>query len=153
MRVEVIAGAHGYSNVEPRSQWPRAAVRNNDLGRHCWVRVIKSTVPLHYSYKRNNLLTSSPVIWREEHLWNFSVLQRVDVSNFLRAEDTFHTKLSVLCLHCHYALLNKQTSEQSQQDVCIQAVEIRPLPPYVVVTLSLTSLSDSTWRHAGGGEV
>jgi hypothetical protein len=27
------------------------------------------------------LLTSSPVIWRQEHLWNFSVLQRVHLSN------------------------------------------------------------------------
>jgi hypothetical protein len=37
----------------------------------------KSTIPLSRSYERSNLLTSPPVIWREKHLWNYSVLQRV----------------------------------------------------------------------------
>jgi hypothetical protein len=27
------------------------------------------------------VLTSSPVIWRNEHIWNFSALQRVHISN------------------------------------------------------------------------
>jgi hypothetical protein len=29
------------------------------------------------------LLTSSLVMWREEHFWNFSVLQRVHLSNLV----------------------------------------------------------------------
>jgi hypothetical protein len=34
------------------------------------------------------LLTSSPVMWREEHLWNFSVLERVHLSNLVNKELT-----------------------------------------------------------------
>jgi hypothetical protein len=30
-----------------------------------------------------SLLTASPVLWRKEHLWNFSVLQRVHISNLI----------------------------------------------------------------------
>jgi hypothetical protein len=33
-----------------------------------------STLPLGRGYHRSNLLTSPPVLWREDHLWNFSVL-------------------------------------------------------------------------------
>jgi hypothetical protein len=29
------------------------------------------------------VLTSSPVMWHKEHLWNFNVLQRVHVSSVL----------------------------------------------------------------------
>jgi hypothetical protein len=29
------------------------------------------------------LLTSTPVTWREEHLWNFCVLQRLHLSNLV----------------------------------------------------------------------
>jgi hypothetical protein len=30
------------------------------------------------------LLSSSPVMWREEHLWNISVLQRVHLSDLVQ---------------------------------------------------------------------
>jgi hypothetical protein len=43
----------------------------------------KSIVPLRSGCQRSNLLTSPSMIWREEHLWTFSVLQRVHLSNLV----------------------------------------------------------------------
>jgi hypothetical protein len=39
------------------------------------------------------LLTSSPVLWRKEHLLNFSVLQSVHVSNFVNIIFHLHLRL------------------------------------------------------------
>jgi hypothetical protein len=43
----------------------------------------KSTVPLTCGYQRSYLLTSPPMMWREEHLWHFNVLQGVHLFNLI----------------------------------------------------------------------
>jgi hypothetical protein len=37
------------------------------------------------------LLTSSPVMWDGEHFWNFTVLQRIHLSNFIYNREVRHT--------------------------------------------------------------
>jgi hypothetical protein len=44
-------------------------------------RVIQGRNSFEPWFSRSNLLTSPPVMWRDEHLWNVSVLQRVHLSN------------------------------------------------------------------------
>jgi hypothetical protein len=47
------------------------------------IRVKKSTVPLSCGYQWSNLLMSPPMMWHEEHLLNFSVLQKEQLSNIV----------------------------------------------------------------------
>jgi hypothetical protein len=68
-----------------------AHCKNSDLRYHCCLcytlRVRSDLSPqfaLSRGYQRSELLTSPPVFWHEEHLWNFGVLQRVHLSNLVR---------------------------------------------------------------------
>jgi hypothetical protein len=46
-------------------------------------------VPLSRGNQRSNLLTPPPMLWREEHVWNVSVLHRVHLSNLVCCELMF----------------------------------------------------------------
>jgi hypothetical protein len=59
------------------------------------VRVIQ--VPLSCCCQRSNLLTSRLVTWREKHLWNFSVFQRVHLYNLVIL--SYHLRLNMRSDH------------------------------------------------------
>jgi hypothetical protein len=76
-------GNRGHCWNTLKQQWePGHCWGNNDVGYHVEWEWSESTVPLSHGYELNNLLTS-PMLWLEECLWNFSVLQRVNLSNLV----------------------------------------------------------------------
>jgi hypothetical protein len=46
-------------------------------------RIVDFDTIVAFAIPRVALLALSPVMWREEHLWNSSVLQRVHLSNLV----------------------------------------------------------------------
>jgi hypothetical protein len=104
---------------------------NNGVGYHCclcysfrlWS---KSAVTLSRVYELSNLLTSSPVIRREEHIWNFRVFHRV--STLFQSCYCFlsiHSFMTVYYDRCNDEMYKKRAiifiqrlwSERSEWDV------------------------------------
>jgi hypothetical protein len=107
--------------------WPDVIVGTYccDYGKtyHCWLitvasdhiiatmtlnNIIAFVVPFKYEWSKSTfplslhqrLLTSSPVMWLEEHLWNFSVLQRVHICSLVILSSRLRLSLQIQSGRC-----------------------------------------------------